>query len=232
MLFFCNAIALQAQRVVHQQSLYWIRYQNMLIFSPKISWTNDFDNRRFFSPDVEHQFIFHSRLHYRQDRWDFGTGITSSWVFAQRPELGYDHSVNELRPVVEASYELPLGKVLIQNRIRFDNRFFQEDPDKSVFEESFYVLRFRYRAQVRFALKKNETNETLIGLRIADEIMFNNTKNTFDQNRIYASADFYLTKKLTAETGYIYIFQQRFGTEQFFERHVVRLSLIHRIALH
>ena len=154
-----------------------------------------------------------------------------SWIFAQKPELGYDHAVNEIRGVAEASYELPLGKMFFQNRIRLDNRFFQEDADKSVFEESFYVLRFRYRAQLRIPLKINEENNPMITLRIGDEIMFNHTSNTFDQNRIYVSAEFYLTKKLSLEPGYIYIFQQRFGTEEFFERHVARLSLFHRIAL-
>ena len=230
-LLFCGALTLQAQRVVHEQSLYWIRYQNMLIFSPKLYWTNEIDNRRFFDPDVEHQFIIHSRVHYKTHRWDFATGITSSWIFAQRPELGYDHSVNELRPVIEAAYELPIGKVFFQSRVRLDNRFFQENADESVFEESFYVLRFRYRAQVRIPLKKNETNESLIGLRVADEIMFNNTENTFDQNRIYATADFYLSRRFTAEIGYIYIFQQRFGLDEYFQRHVARFSVIHRINL-
>jgi hypothetical protein len=229
-LFFSGVFTSQAQRVVHEQSLYWIRYQNMLIFSPKWYWTNEIDNRRFFDPDVEHQLIIHSRLHYKKERWDFASGFTSSWIFAQQPELGYDHSVNELRIVNEAAYELPLGKVFFQNRVRLDHRFFQENPDKSVFEESYYVLRFRYRAQVRIPLKKNETNEPLISLRIADEIMFNHTGNTFDQNRIYVSTEWYLTKKLSVETGYIYIFQQRFGREEFFERHVIRLTLTHRIS--
>ena len=58
-----------------------------------------------------------------------------SWIFAQKPELGYDHATMEIRGVVEASYELPIGKIFFQNRIRIDNRFFQEDPEKSVFEE-------------------------------------------------------------------------------------------------
>ena len=80
-------------------------------------------------------------------------------------------------------------------------------------------------------LKTNEENNPVITLRVADEIMFNHTGNTFDQNRIYVSAEFYLTKKLSLEPGYIYIFQQRFGTEEFFERQVARLSLFHRIAL-
>ena len=35
-----------------------------------------------------------------------------------------------------------LGKLFFQNRISVDNRFFEEDREKNIFEESLYVLRF------------------------------------------------------------------------------------------
>jgi hypothetical protein len=228
----CAALTSQGQRDVTEQSLYWIRYQNQLLFSPKLYWTNEIDNRRFFSPDVQNQLIIHSRLHYKINRWDFAGGLTFSWIFAQQPELGYDHAVSEFRPVTEVSYELPIAKVFFQSRVRLDHRFFQEDADKSVFEESFYVLRFRYRAQVRIPLKKDDENNSRITLRIADEIMLNHTSNTFDQNRIYVSADFSLTKNISLEPQYIYIFQRRFGTDAYFERNVIRFSILHKIGLY
>ncbi|HEX6227049.1 MAG TPA: DUF2490 domain-containing protein [Chryseolinea sp.] len=230
-LILCAALLSSAQRVVNHQSLYWLRYQNQLLFSEKLYWTNEIDNRRFFSPDVQHQLIIHSRLHYKVRRWDFAAGLTSSWAFAQKPEVGYDQAVNELRAVNEASYEFPLGEVFFQNRIRLDHRFFQEDPDKSVFEESYYVFRFRYRAQVRIPLWKDEANNPRVTLRVADEIMLNNTANTFDQNRVYFSVDFRMSKNISLEPGYIYIYQQRFRTGEYFARNVIRFSFLHRIAL-
>jgi hypothetical protein len=221
-----------SQRLVNHQSLYWLRYQNQLILSPKLYWVNEIDNRRFFNPNVENQFIFHTRLHFQNARWNFASGLTLSWIFAQKPEVGYTHSVMEIRPVVEASYELPIGKIFLQNRLRLDNRFFEEDQEKSIFKESMYVLRFRYRAQVRIPLKADAENLPRITLRMAYEIMLNHTKNTFDQNRIYITSDFYVSKNFNLEAGYVYIFQQRFGYDEFFERHVIRFSVLHRIALH
>src|SRR5688572_22658779 len=190
----------------HTQSLYWLRYQNQLIFSPKLQWNNEFDNRRFFDPDVESQFIMHSRLHYRTGRWDFAAGITYSIAYAAIPENGFKEGIHEIRPVAEASYEVPVGKIFIANRARIDNRFFQEDPDQSVFEESFYVMRFRYRLQVRIPVIVNEDNITTLSLRFADEIMFNNKENAYDQNRIYATSEFYIHKNFSLEFGYIYIY--------------------------
>jgi hypothetical protein len=219
-----------AQRMVNHQSLYWIRYQNQLIFSPQVYWNIEFDNRRFFGTDVENQFIFHSKLHYKKKSWDFGGGITASWIFAQKPENGYTHAAIELRPVIEASHELRLGSVGLQNRIRIDNRFLEEDPDISILKASSYVMRFRYRLQARVPLKKNAESLPVIVLRVADELMFNHTKNTFDQHRINVSTDFFISKALTLEVGYVYIYQQRFGSDnEFFQRNVARFSLIHKI---
>ena len=219
------------QSDVYPQALYWIRYQNHLNILPKLYTINEIDNRRFFNPDVENQLIIHSRLHYVNKRWNFGGGLTFSWIYAQIPENGYSHSTAEVRPVIEGSYELPLGKAFIQQRVRLDNRFFQENEDQSVWENSFYVFRFRYRLLVRVPLKVNSNGMPTVVLRAWDEIMLNSKENTFDQNRIYVATEFSINKNLTLETGYIYIYQQRFGTDEFFSRHVVRLSLIHNIWL-
>jgi hypothetical protein len=199
--------------------------------SPKLSWHNDIDNRRFINPDVQHQLIFHSRVHHKAGPWDVAAGLTYSAAYASKPELGYKHSISELRPVAEVSYERLLGKVLLAQRIRMDNRVFQEVPEVSLLEESFYVMRLRYRLQLRIPVKRNDDDLTTIGLRVADEIMVNTSLNFYDQNRVYVTADFYINPRLTLETGYIYIDQQRLGTEEFFSRHVMRLSLLHNINL-
>jgi len=230
-LCFLSAAPALSQRVVNHQSLYWIRYQNQLIFSPVFYWNNEIDNRRFFNPDVENQFIFHSRFHYKKGKWDIGTGLTLSWIYAQKPQNGYDHSTAEVRPVAEVSFDQPLGKVSFQQRLRLDNRFVEENQDQSVWEDSFFVFRMRYRAQLKIPLKTNTENITIISLRTAYEIMLNNKENTFDQSRVYLTGEFYLTKQFSLETGYIYIYQQRFGLDEYFSRNVFRFSVLHRIQL-
>jgi hypothetical protein len=222
------ALAVHGQEVTTQYA-YWLRYQLQVPLSPKLLLTSEFDNRRFFDPDVALQFITHQRLHYRTGHWDFVGGLTYSIAFAQKPEEGFDEGISEVRPVIEAGHEFLAGKFFIGNRIRIDDRFIQSDPDQSVFEESVNIVRFRYRLQFRIPLKTDDNQQPTVSLRVADEIMFNNWKNTFDQNRIYATLDFVLSKKFSVETGYIYIYQQRFGRDEFFERHVFRLSLVQRI---
>jgi hypothetical protein len=218
-------------QTTHQQAVYWLRYQNQLVFSPSFWWNNEFDNRRFFNPDVQNQFIIHSRLHYKVKKWDFATGITSSWAYAAIPQAGFEQPVHELRPVLEASFEQPVRKLHLQGRLRTDYRFFQEDPDESVFSKSLFVMRYRFRAQARIPLIFDEET-TKLSVRIADEIMFNDRENTYDQNRVYATFEYFVQKRLSLEAGWLYIHQQRFGREEFFERHVIRFSILHKIFLY
>lgn len=224
-------ISATAQEIVHHQTLYWLYYQNQLYFSPKLYWVNNVDNRRFINPDAENQFIFHSRLHYKSGKWDFAAGLTLSSIYNQIPENKSTHIATELRPVVEVSHEQPVGKIFIQNRIRLDNRFLETSTQQSVLDTSIYVLRFRYRLQVRKPLVKNKDEVTLLQLRLSDEIMLNHKENIFDQNRIYATLDYIINKNFTVEAGYIYIYQQRFNRAEFYSRNVIRFGLQHKIIL-
>jgi hypothetical protein len=205
-----------------------LRYQIQLNFSPLLYWTNEADNRRFIHPDVETQLIFHSLLHFRKNAWDFCGGLTLSYGFASRPEIGYKNVTTEIRPIAEVSHEIPLRGFSIQNRIRVDNRFIEANENESIFKESRHLTRYRYRLQFRIPVKNSE-DQTKIVFRLAEEIMINGRENYFDQNRVSGAAEFIINKKFSVESGYIYIYQQRFGTEDIYKRHILRFSVLHRI---
>ncbi|MEO7990971.1 MAG: DUF2490 domain-containing protein [Chryseolinea sp.] len=225
------AVSARAQEKVHHQTLYWIYYTNQLYFKPNLYWVNNVDNRRFMNPDQENQFICHSRLHYKKGKWDFGAGLTLSSIYTQIPENGSSHIATELRPVIETSHETPIGKVSLQNRVRLDNRFLETSTQESVLDTSIYVLRFRYRLQARMPLVKDKDNNTVLQLRVSDEIMLNHKENLFDQNRINVTIDYILNKNFTFELGYIYIYQQRYSKDEFYSRNTIRFGLQHKIML-
>jgi hypothetical protein len=218
------------QNSLYQQQ-YWIRYQNQLAFNERISWNNEIDNRRFISPDQQTQLIVHSRLHFKKDRWDFAGGVTASWAYTPIPEIKVAHPTFEIRPVVEASYEIRFKKLLLHQRIRIDNRFFERDNLDDVFGAYEYVARFRYRIQARTALRKDQEGRQLVGFKVADEIMLNHKGNFFDQHRVYASFDFKLSSRFNLEAGYINIYQRARNKDLFYHRDVLRLSLLHIVNL-
>ena len=228
-LIFVSVTFGHAQQL-HHQSLYWLRYQNQLIFNDRWQWMNEFDNRRFIGPDVQHQTIIHSRIHYRSGRWDFASGMTFSWAYTAVPESAIEHPLREIRPVMEATYEIPFQKFFLSQRIRFDHRFFEEDRFGGFDDGHEYVMRIRYRIQGRIPIVSDDAGPK-VSVRIADEIMVNTKDNFFDQQRFYFSGDFRLSKRFSVESGYIHVYQQRRGVEEFYSRNVLRLSLIHRIEI-
>lgn len=227
---FLVAVEICEGQVTHHQTLYWVRYHNTLLFKPSVYWVNEADIRRFIGPDVANQFIMHSHVHKKAKRWDGALGLTYSRAYAAVPENGYKTVADEIRPFLEVNYDLPFGKVLLQQRFRLDNRFIQTIESQSVLEESIFIQRYRYRLLARIPLLTDEGQTLRLSVRVGDEIMLNHTGNTFDQNRIFVLFDYYLNKKISLETGYIYIYQQRFRHDDFFCRHVIRFSLFHRIA--
>jgi hypothetical protein len=208
------------------QLMYWTRYQAQITFSPAFYWHNEIDNRRFIDPDVQSQLIMHSRLHYRHKAWDFGGGLTLSWTFSPDKHVEVTQPVTEIRPAVEATHESRFRFGTLSNRLRLDNRFFEVDKLEGFSDDYLFVARLRYRIQARVPVSKTTHGD--VAAKIADEIMVNSKENLFDQNRIYASIDLPISKRFSAEVGYVYIYQQRFATDNFIQRHVMRFTLSHK----
>jgi hypothetical protein len=227
-----HLLALQtwAQKKVDSHATYWLRYSETININSHVYWINEFDNRRFFNPDTENQLIIHSRIHRKTGRWDYGGGIALSWAYNTKAEDHTHHATNEVRPQAEVNYEIPFKRWSLSQRVRLDNRFIEEDKYATVFDGSTYDLRMRYRIQAKVPLQKDE--RWFSSARLSNEIMINDRKNTFDQDRIYFAIDHNLSKKFTLETGYIYIYQQRFGKDEFLQRNVLRLSIFHKFSLH
>jgi hypothetical protein len=228
LLILASCRTLKGQTDIH--ATYWLRYSLQLNLSESIYWSNEIDNRRFINPGSEQQFITHSVFHCRKNRWDLGAGITLSWMYSAKAKDLVTHATMEVRPAAEANYEIPLKKWSLQQRFRIDNRFIEQNKLEDVFEGSVYVMRFRYRVQAKIPIRKDGV-ATGSSIRLADEIMLNDRKNTFDQNRVYFTFERPVGKRISLEAGYVFIYQQRLGKKEFQERHVMRFSIIHRIGL-
>jgi hypothetical protein len=210
-------------------TVYWLRFGNQLNFTPKIFWINEIDNRRFISPNEENQLIFHSMVHHKGTVWSYAGGMALSWAYSTKANDKVRHATNEIRPAAEVTYELPIRKWSLQQRIRLDNRFIEENKYETLSDGAIYVLRFRYRVQARIPLVFDERHQIKNSLKLSNEIMLNDRKNTFDQYRFSVLADHLINKSWSFEGGYIFIYQQRLGRTEFLERHVLRFSVNHKL---
>lgn len=228
---------LEAQtKQVDKQNLYWIRYYNQLSINNKITWHNEFEDRRFIEKNKQHHFIAHSRLHYKiLPTTDVAFGVTFGLQSPQDPNATSNLVVPETRIVQEINYNNSITKRLsLQHRLRVDERFIHKNNGKELLDGYDFNFRFRFRIQASYKLNK-ENSKTTSTLKASDELMINFGKkivyNQFDQNRIYVGFEQSLSKNISAELGYLHWYQQRASGNQFYNREIIRFTIFHKINL-
>jgi hypothetical protein len=223
-----------AQKIITYQSLYWLRYYNQLILNDKWVWHNEMEDRRFLETNRQHHTILHSRLHYKFfQNADIGIGATYSLQSPQNPYATTTLVVPEKRLVQELNLNNPMSKKFsLQQRLRIDERWIRKNDGKILYDGYDFNVRVRFRLQANYLISKSDAkNKTT--LKMSDELMINVGNNIiynlFDQNRIYLGMEQSFSKTISAELGYLYWFQQRSTGNQFFDRDIIRFTLLHRI---
>lgn len=227
-LFLINHSLAFAQKEVVHQSLYWVRYYNILNFNPKWSWHNEIDTRHFFVNSRQHQLIIHSRASYRlTDAWTIAAALTYSAQKPQNPDVTPRPVTPEFRTWQEAAYNQAFSKRFALNyRIRIEERFLSTHPGHFDFDEPHpFVFRHRYRAQLGYTIKKAN-----LAFRVSNELFLNNFQGTlFDQNRVYLSVEKRFNPALAVEVGYMNIYQRTRTPGLYYQRDNLRLTLLHTL---
>jgi len=220
---------LYAQSQTLHQNLYWIRYYNQFYFSKRLHWNNEFDNRRFFHPDLENQFIIHTHLRYKIKNTELAAGSSFSWQYTQDPAKDAV-TVPEIRPFQEATYTHQLStQWSLQHALRIDERYIRNHTTTELLAGYEFLFRFRYRLQVSYVVKENPAKNTSITIRASESIFLNDRYNTFDQSRFYIGSIFQLNRKISLEGGYLYVYQHRLNNNVYLSRPTVRFTLYHKI---
>lgn len=225
---------LRAQKEVTNQSLYWIRYYNLLQIDKHFTWHNEAEMRRFWERDVLHHFIVHTRMHYALERkTNVAFGLTYSRQSPQNPNSISRLVVPELRGVQEINYNISvIDRLTLQQRLRIEERFIRRNNGMELLSGYNFNFRFRLRLQANYRLSPNSKASKTI-LKLSNEVMFNVGKNIvfnqFDQNRIYLGVEKDISKVLSAEIGYLKWYQQTAAGNTFFNRDIIRFTLYHRM---
>lgn len=227
---------LLAQKKVENQQLIWYGYYNNLKFNENWNLNSEIQERQFYNPTAQHQLVFRSNLERKLIAdWNASVGMT---LFLQNPNTPNSESnltVPELRPDIGFSNKQKLGFLTINHRYKAEARFFHDvENNRLVGGYRFSNFRLRYQIGLDVPIWKNEKQQALI-VKIKDEVMFNVgnkiVKNTFDQNRIYAAFNYKLNASYAFELGYMNWFQQQKSGVDFYNRDILRVSMIHSIDL-
>ena len=227
---------LYGQKSTTDQSLVWYGVFTRIDISEKWYFQNEFQERHFVNPTVQHQFIIRSHMHrlLGKSGWETSLGMCLFLQNPNDPNVTIKLTVPELRPHIEFAYKQKLQKVIFDHRYRVEARFFHNtNPIRTELEDGFdfgtFRIRYRLQATIPF-LKVTETN--VLKFKISDEIHLNagsrNSNQVFDQNRIYVGLNYDLLPNLSVEVGYLNWFQQR-SIDAFYKRDILRFTVFHQI---
>lgn len=85
------------------------------------------------------------------------------------------------------------GRVSVQHRYRFEQRFIQDD----------FRLRFRYFLALNVPLNNKDLLDKTVYFSAYNEIFLNVEDNPFDRNRLYGGLGYKLSKQVRLEAGYM-----------------------------
>jgi hypothetical protein len=114
-------------------------------------------------------------------------------------------SVNEHRIYQQFTSKQSVGKVKLNHRYRFEQRFV----------ESNFKMRFRYFLGLNIALNNKENGKNAFYLSAYNEIFLNTESSIFSRNRVYGGIGYKINKNIKIETGYMNQFFETSGRDQF-----------------
>lgn len=215
-----------AQKNVQTQQLLWVSYSLKLKLNDNYQIRQEIEERTYWFPWRQHQFITRTIAERKLGKgWNAGLGFTFLIQSLPNDPLIKDYTNQlELRPQLEIAYTQSISeKVILHHRYWSEFRFF-EKPNGSF---DFGNNRTRYKLEIRYSPIPEIT------LKAFDEILINIggkiVQNVFDQNRYGASVQYMPFQNFGIELGYINWYQQRQSGVDFYNRHIVRFTIHHKI---
>jgi Protein of unknown function (DUF2490) len=145
--------------------------------------------------------------------WSAGEKINGKYFF-----------LNENRVYEQAILTHPAGKINILHRIRNEQRWIEYTVNNTPSGNFRFTNRVRYLLSLKIPLSDNPKYPQLV---LADEIMLHFgkavTHSNFEQNRIFVGLNQPISKTLSFDIGYMYIYQLRINGYQYNASNVFRL---------
>ena len=113
-------------------------------------------------------------------------------------------SINEHRIFQQFTSKQNVGKVKLNHRYRFEQRFVESD----------FKMRFRYFLGATIPLIFTEHGKNDFYLSAYNEIFLNTESSVFDRNRLYGGIGYRITKDIKLEVGYMNQFFETTNRDQ------------------
>ena len=170
----------------------WLIYLGNKELNSSLNWHHEIQHRNYNILGELEQLLVRTGLGYNVNE---NNNILLGYGFIDSRNKAIESNeilkVNEHRIYQQFISKQAIGKIKIQHRYRFEQRFIEDD----------FKLRYRYFLSLNIPLLK--TNKKYY-ISAYNEIFINaSQENTFDRNRIYGGLGYQLNSNIKLELGYM-----------------------------
>ena len=172
----------------------WFLYFGNQKINNRLNWHNEVQYRNYnFAGDLE-QLLLRTGIGYNLSENNNNLLLGYAYIHSEPYITGTDDKLetDEHRIFQQFITKQQFGRVNIQHRYRFEQRFIEDD----------YKMRLRYFLSLNVPINKKEMEKNAIYASAYNEIFINTEGPTyFDRDRIYGGIGFCFNKNFKVEAG-------------------------------
>lgn len=184
---------------------WWIYFGNKQI-DEKWNWHHEVQYRNYnFVGDLE-QLLVRTGIGYNLTQNNNNVLLGYAFIHSEN-YTGIENEkidINEHRIYQQFITKQVFGRINLQHRYRFEQRFIEED----------FKMRLRYFLALNVPLNQKEMNDKTAYLSAYNEIFVNTESDFFDRNRVFAGLGYKLNSNLRFEVGYMNQILNNFSRDQ------------------
>ncbi len=185
----------------------WLIYFGNKQIDSKWNWHHEIQYRNYNAIGDLEQLLLRTGIGYNLSENNnnilLGYGFINSQNFID--DTDEKLSVDEHRIFQQFITRQSIGRVKLQHRYRFEQRWV-EDQD--------FKLRFRYFLAFNIPLTEEDMTDNTLYLSAYNEIFLNHKENVFDRNRLYGGLGYKLNSLVRFELGYMNQFLNQGNRDQ------------------
>ena len=171
----------------------WLIYFGNKQINPKLNWHHEVQYRNFNLVGDLDQLLLRTglgcNLSENNNNLLLGYGYIYNESYLAQTQL--KTYFDEHRVYQQFITRQQFGRLTLQHRYRFEQRFFAAD----------FRMRFRYFLAANFALNRSEMTDKTLYLSTYNEVFLNTESIIFDRNRLYVGLGYRFSPKLRTEFG-------------------------------
>ena len=173
----------------------WLLYLGNKQINKQLNWHHEVQYRSYNAVDDLEQLLLRTGVGLNLTENNNNILLGYGYILSQNYLAGeaYKVTVHEHRIFQQFITRQNIGRVAVQHRYRFEQRFIESD----------FKLRFRYFLSLNVPLNHPTVIDKTVYLSAYNEIFLNTTGNPFDRNRLYGGVGYRLSKTLRLELGYM-----------------------------